>query len=81
MTRYGVGWRACVTAAVRELMLLTLGDEVQTGTKTREYGGWERGNYKKGMWGGQGWRQLFHCRGNKNTQSKWGLDDGGICVY
>lgn len=47
VTRYGVGRRACVTAAVRELMLLTLGDEEQTGTKTREYGGWETGKYKK----------------------------------
>lgn len=53
MTRCGVGRRACVTAAVRELMLLTLGDEEQTGTKTREYGGWEKGNDKEGMWGGQ----------------------------
>lgn len=79
MTRsYGVGWRACVTAAVRELMLLTLGDEEQTGTKTREYGRWE----KKGRSGED--RDGDSCSTVvviKNTQSKWGLDDGGICVY
>lgn len=37
-----MGWKACVTAGVCELMLLTLGNEGQTWTKRKE-GGMEGG--------------------------------------
>lgn len=37
-TNYGERWKACVTAGVCELMLLTLGNEEQTRTKRTEGG-------------------------------------------
>lgn len=47
-TNYGGGWKACVTAGVCELMLLTLGNEEQTRTKRIEGGiEGERGESKR----------------------------------
>lgn len=52
-TNYGAGWKACVTAAVCALMLLTLGNEEQTWTKRIE-GGMEGGGgvLKEVVWTG-----------------------------
>ena len=42
-THYGGGWRACVTAGVCELMLLTLENEEQTMIKRIELALWRVG--------------------------------------
>ncbi len=53
VTNYGAGWKACVTAGVCELMLLTLGNEEQTRTKTREVGWRVRGGKPKRKYEGR----------------------------
>lgn len=72
-TNYGGRWKACVTAGVCKLMLLTQGNEVQTRTKRTE-GGMEGGRQESRREGKrrEGWTQLFHRRGKKAYKANGG---------